>query len=82
MKNLLQFYSEQKNELEKEVAILKKKLFNLGVFRFALFLGTCFLIYVTFGEYPTVFVIAFLGVLFFSFLVVKFINLKKKKRYC
>lgn len=79
MKNPLEFYSEQKIELEKEVALFKKKLFNLGVFRLAVFLITCFLMYLTFGTYPEVLIIAFLGILLFSFLVVKFINLKRKK---
>ena len=79
MKNPLEFYSEQKTELEKEVAIFKKKLFNLGVLRFAIFLATSFLIYFTFGDFRTVFIIAFLGVFLFSFLVVKYINLKIEK---
>ncbi|MGK0412758.1 MAG: hypothetical protein ACJA1B_000958 [Polaribacter sp.] len=79
MKNPLEFYLEQKIELEKQVALFKKKLFNLAVFRFAVFLGICFLMYLTFGMYPEVFIIAFLGLLLFSFLVVKFSNLKRKK---
>lgn len=79
MRNPLEFYVEQKAELEKEAALFKKKLFNLGVFRFAVFLVTCFLVYLTFGTYPEVFIIAFLGILLFTFLVVKFINLKRKK---
>ena len=79
MKNPLDFYLELKTELEKEASILKKKLFNLGVFRFAVFLATCFLIYLTFGSYPDVFIIAFLGISLFSFLVIKYINLKREK---
>jgi hypothetical protein len=79
MKNPLQFYSEQKTELEKEMAILKKKLFIYGVFRFAVFATTCFLIYATLGKYPDVFAISFLGLLLFSFLLIKYINLKREK---
>ncbi len=79
MKNPKNFYLQHKNELEKEVSILKKKLINLGIFRFAVFLVTCFLVYLTFGQYPDVFIIAILGTLLFSFLVVKYIDLKRKK---
>ena len=79
MKKPLEFYSEQKIELEKEASVLKKKLINFGVFRLAVFLTTFFLIYLTFGDYPDVFIIAFLGFSLFSFLVLKFINLKREK---
>lgn len=79
MKNPIEFYKEQNNSLAKEAAKLKNKLVNLGVFRFAVFLTTCFLIYLTFGDFPDVFIIAFLGISLFSFLVIKYINLKKEK---
>jgi DNA mismatch repair ATPase MutS len=79
MKNPLTFYTQQKTALEKEALILKKKLVNLGVFRLLVFLGTALLIYITFGSYLNVFIVAFLGILLFSFLVVKYINLKREK---
>ena len=79
MKKPFDFYSEKKLSLEKEAASLKKKSVNLSVFRFAVFLTTCFLIYLTFGSYPDVFIIAFLGVLLFSFLVVKHVNLQRER---
>jgi hypothetical protein len=79
MKNPSEFYLALKTELEKEGAILKKKLFNLAIFRFGIFLTTCFLIYLNFGAYRTVFIIAFLGITLFSFLVLKYIKLKRKK---
>jgi hypothetical protein len=79
MKNPLEFYNQQKTALEEESSNFKKKLINLGIFRFAVFLTTCFLIYLTFGDYPDVFIIAFLGFSFFSFLVIKYINLKREK---
>lgn len=79
MINPLVFYAEQKAALAKEAAVLKTKSIQLSILRFALFLGICFLIYVTFGNYPAVFVIAFLGLLLFGFLVVKHINLKSKR---
>ncbi|WP_405564340.1 MutS-related protein [Polaribacter sp. Asnod6-C07] len=79
MKNPLEFYNQQKEELEHEASKLKTKLINLGVFRLVVFLVTAFLVYLTFGKYPDVFIIAFLGVSLFSFLVIKYINLKREK---
>lgn len=79
MKNPFAFYAQQIKALEQEAAILKTKSLYLSIIRFALFFGICFLIYITFGSYLAVFVIAFLGVLLFGFLVVKHINLKTKR---
>ncbi|QVY64163.1 DNA mismatch repair protein MutS [Polaribacter sp. Q13] len=79
MKNPFDFYSEIKLELEKEATLLKKKSINLSVFRFGVFLTTCFLIYLTFGRYPDVFIIAFLGILLFGFLVVKHVSLQRER---
>ena len=79
MNNPLEFYNQKKTELENESSKLKTKLINLGVFRLAIFLTTCFLIYLTFGSYPVVFIIAFLGFSFFAFLVLKYVNLKREK---
>ena len=79
MKNPFDFYSEEKLELEKEAAQLKRKSVNLSIFRFGVFLTTCFLMYLTFGSYPDVFIIAFLGILLFSFLVVKQVSLQRER---
>jgi len=79
MKNPLEFYTQEKLTLENEAKSLKNKSANLSVFRFAVFLVTCFLIYLTFGTYPDVFIIAFLGFLLFGFLVIKYLNLKKER---
>ena len=77
--NPLEFYTQQQAELEKNASSLKKKLINLGVFRLFVFLGTVFLIYLTFGNFPDVLIIAALGFSLFSFLVLKYINLKREK---
>ena len=79
MKKPFNFYTEQKSNLENEAASLKKKSVNLSVFRFAVFLTTCFLVYLTFGKYPDVFIIVFLGVILFAFLVVKHVNLQRER---
>ncbi|QTE24114.1 MutS-related protein [Polaribacter cellanae] len=79
MKNPLEFYTNYKAKLETKARKLKKKSANLSIFRFVVFLATCFLVYLTFGKYPDVFIIAFLGLLLFGFLVTKHINLKRKR---
>ncbi|QNM85440.1 DNA mismatch repair protein MutS [Polaribacter pectinis] len=79
MKNPIEFYTKHKAELEEKAKELKSKSANLSVFRFAVFLATCFLIYLTFGKYPDIFIVAFLGLLLFGFLVTKHVNLKRKR---
>ena len=79
MKKPLEFYTQEKLELEKQASKLKKNLINLGIFRFTVFLTTCFLIYLTFGKILDGLIIAFLGVFLFSFLVIKYINVKREK---
>ncbi|WP_439128728.1 MutS-related protein [Polaribacter sp.] len=79
MINPLEFYAKTLKELEEKAVSLKKKSANLSVFRFAVFLGTAFLMYLTLGNYPDVFIIAFLGILLFAFLVVKHLDLKRKR---
>ena len=79
MINPLEFYTNTKAELEKKAIVLKIKSARLSTFRFAVFLGISFLIYSFFGIYPVVFIIAFFGIALFSFLVFKYIKLKKEK---
>jgi hypothetical protein len=79
MKKTIDFYTHTKAEFEKEAAVLKSKSIKLSVFRFAVFLTTCFLIYATFGNYPAVFISAFLGILLFVFVVSKHVNLQIKR---
>ena len=79
MTNPLEFYTNTRAELEKEATVLKTKSTRLSTFRFAVFLGISFLIYSFLGVYPLVFIIAFLGIALFSFLVFKYIKLKKEK---
>lgn len=79
MSKVLDFYINTKKELEDEAASLKRKSINLSVFRFAVFIGTFLLIYLTLGAYPDVFIVGFLGAVLFSFLVVKHIDLQRKR---
>lgn len=79
MQNPIEFYKNTLAELEQKASKLKKESRNLSAFRFAIFLGTCFLIYLTLGSYPDVFIVAFLGILLFGFLVVKHLDLQRKR---
>lgn len=79
MINPLELYTNTKAELEKEATVLKIKSFRLSTFRFAVFLGISFLIYSSFGSYPIVFIIAFLGASFFAFLISKHNSLKRRR---
>ncbi|MCG1034868.1 MutS-related protein [Polaribacter sargassicola] len=78
--NPIEFYTQAKIDLEKEALVLKKKLINVSIFRFAVFLATTFLIYLTFGDFPDVFIIACLGIALFSFLVLTNTKIKRKKQ--
>ena len=81
MKKTIEFYTHTKSEFEKEAVVLKSKSVKLSVFRFAVFLVTCFLVYYNFGNYPIVFTIAFLGTLLFVFLVSKHVTSSNNKKY-
>ena len=79
MQKPIEIYNQQKTELEHRADKLKKKLINLAVVRFVVFALTGVLVYFTFGEYPLVFIITILGLSLFSFLVMKYINIKRDK---
>lgn len=79
MNTPLEFYTTQKTQLEEESKVLKRKLRQLEIVRFFVFLGIVFLIYLTFGIFPTVFIVIVLGVLLFTFLVIKYTTLQKQK---
>lgn len=79
MLNPIKYYNQQRTELDDKSKIFRKKLINLGVLRFVAFLTTIIAVYFTFNNTPLVLVFGFLGFSSFSFLVIKFINLKREK---
>ncbi|WP_397445330.1 DNA mismatch repair protein MutS [Polaribacter sp. R77954] len=79
MNNPLAFYNQQITDLEQQSLQFKNKIFNFAVLRFAVFLITSFLVYLTFGDYIAVLIVAFFGILIFSFLVFQYINIKRNK---
>ena len=74
MTNPIQFYTQEKAKLEQELMLLKKRLFNISAFRFAIFVLTIFGIYYFFGNGLTISIIAFVGFSVFAFLL--FLNSK------
>ncbi|WP_334056106.1 MutS-related protein [Polaribacter sp. P097] len=79
MQNPTEFYNQQKSKLEVKSTNLRKKLINLGIIRFAVFLVTIISVYLTFSDIPLALTLGFLGFSLFTFLVVKFINVKREK---
>lgn len=79
MLNPIKYYNQQRTELDDKSKIFRKKLINLGVLRFVAFLTTIIAVYFTFNNTPLVLVFGFLGFSSFSFLGIKFINLKREK---
>ena len=79
MEKIVDFYVNTKAELEREAALLKKKSMHLSALRFVVFLGACFLIYATLGNYIAIGSIVLVAVLLFGFLVTRHINLKTKR---
>ena len=80
MTNPLAFYTEEKLALETELAILKKKLFNVSVFRFVVFLATIFGMYYFFGSVLHVLITASIGFLIFALLVLKNASVQIEKQ--
>jgi hypothetical protein len=71
MTNPLQFYTQEEGTLENELANLKKRLFNISIFRLVVFLATIFGIYYFFGNGLTVSIVAIVGFSIFALLLVK-----------
>lgn len=79
MNNPLSFYKTLKSELEKESADLQKKLVNLAFIRFTIFIATCFGVYLFWVNYSIAIIIGLFGFGIFTFLVFKYINVKREK---
>ncbi|WP_088324603.1 MutS-related protein [Polaribacter tangerinus] len=77
MKTPLEFYKNQINVLEKEADKHQRTSVFFSILRFFIFLVTCFSVYYYFGEFPTIIICAFLGILFFIFIVIKQLKVKR-----
>ncbi|CAA0187095.1 MutS-related protein [Tenacibaculum maritimum] len=78
--NLLQFYTNEKATFEQKLLTIKKQLLNISIFRFSVFLATAFGIYTTFGIFPDVLLVSFIGIGIFTILIVKHTNLQRQKK--
>ena len=75
----MHFYSQEKEKLEKELKAVKNKLTNLSVLRFVVFFATVFSIYLSFSDIILMVIIAVVGIVVFSILLSKYLQLKNQK---
>ena len=80
MKNPLLFYQQEKENFEQQLATLNSKLSSIRFFRFIVFLSTAFAIYTFFENRIVMIISAVLGITVFIWLVLKYINLQRKKQ--
>ena len=78
--NLLHFYQEEKAQLEKELQQVKEKLTRLSVLRLVIFLATAAGIYFSFEETEVVLIIAGIGIVLFTYVLIKYLNAGKHKQ--
>ena len=79
MREPLQFYTEEKEKLETEFTILKKKILQTSIVRLLAFLTICASVYlIIYGKTNAVFA-TFIGFVLFVFFIVKYVNLQRKK---
>ena len=79
MNNPLNFYQDQLVELEKKFTALKKLSIQVSIIRFIIFIGTGFLGYYFFDNTVLLLICLFIGISVFIFLIVKHVNLKRRK---
>jgi flagellar basal body-associated protein FliL len=61
MTNPIQFYTQEKQKVENELASLKKRLFNISIFRLVVFFTTVFGIYYFFSSGLILSIVAVVG---------------------
>ncbi|WP_435260892.1 MutS-related protein [Tenacibaculum sp. nBUS_03] len=80
MQKPLDFYKKQLVELEEKYTRITKKIITVRVLRFILFLSTVIGIYYTFQLSKIPLIVGILGILLFSFLVLKHQKLQDKRK--
>ncbi|PRX41559.1 MutS-related protein [Salegentibacter salegens] len=78
MNNPLEFYTQQKEIHQQELAKISKKLLVSSLIRLMIFLAICFAIYFFFGNMNVIVPVIFGGIALFLFLVSRHSNLKDK----
>jgi len=78
MKEPLNFYQQEKENLEQQLTGLKKKSATVSFFRFAIFLATAFSIYWFFENRITAIIITVFGLAIFIYLILKYIKIQRE----
>lgn len=77
--NPISFYKEQLNKHQLDAKNAKKRLMQLSLIRFLVFLGTAFLVYFSFQQTQVTIVIGIIGLSIFLFLLKKYSKTKSEK---
>lgn len=75
----IQFYTQEKAKLEKDLLLVKRQLKQLAFFRFLVFVITAFGIYYTFNQTILVVSISVVGVAIFLQLLFRYLKVSEKK---
>jgi len=79
MQKPLDFYKNEKQKFELQLAAIKKKLSLSSMLRLAVFLGIVFGVYFFFGNAKAMVITVVIGIVIFLFLVSKHTNLQNKR---
>lgn len=78
MRNPIQFYQQEKGSLEEQLAVKRRKLTNVSLSRFAVFLSTAFGIYFLFEDKIEMIILTVFGLVIFIWLILKYISIQRK----
>ncbi len=79
MQKPIEFYKSEKQNFEKELSSLKKKLTTYSTLRLLLFLGVAAGVYLFFGNSKLILIVLLIGIPLFLYLVSKHSDLKEKR---
>ncbi len=79
MQKPIEFYKSEKQNFEKELSSLKKKLTTYSTLRLLLFLGVAASVYLFFGNSKLILIVLLIGIPLFLYLVSKHSDLKEKR---
>lgn len=79
MQKPIEFYKSEKQNFEKELSSLKKKLTTCSTLRLLLFLGVAAGVYFFFGNSKLILIVLLIGIPLFLYLVSKHSDLKEKR---
>ncbi len=79
MQKPIEFYKSEKQNFEKELSSLKKKLTTYSTLRLLLFLGVAAGVYFFFGNSKLILIVLLIGIPLFLYLVSKHSDLKEKR---